>query len=45
VVIAALIAEGTSTIFGVDKINRGYEVLDERLKKIGADISAVAEEV
>ena len=43
VVIAALMASGTSTIFGIDKIDRGYEALDERLKKIGANISRVAE--
>jgi len=36
-VIAALIADGTSTIFGIDKINRGYEALDERLGEIGAN--------
>lgn len=38
VVIAALMASGASTIFGIDKINRGYEALDERLNKIGATI-------
>jgi UDP-N-acetylglucosamine 1-carboxyvinyltransferase len=43
IVIAALMADGTSTIFGIDKISRGYEVLDERLNKIGARISRVTE--
>jgi len=43
IVIAALMAEGTSTIFGIDKIDRGYEALDERLNKIGAIISRVKE--
>jgi UDP-N-acetylglucosamine enolpyruvyl transferase len=36
-------AQGTSTIFGIDKINRGYEALDEKLGKIGAIISRVKE--
>jgi len=43
IVIAALIADGTSTIFGIDKINRGYEALDERLGEIGAIISRAKE--
>jgi len=36
--IAALIAEGRSEIFGIDKIERGYENLKERLINLGADI-------
>ena len=35
---AALAAEGTSTIHNVGQIERGYERVDERLKALGADI-------
>ncbi len=37
-VLAALTAEGETTIFGIEKLDRGYEKLDERLQKLGADI-------
>jgi UDP-N-acetylglucosamine 1-carboxyvinyltransferase len=37
-VIAALAAEGESVIEGVEEIDRGYERIDERLRKLGADI-------
>jgi UDP-N-acetylglucosamine 1-carboxyvinyltransferase len=40
-VIAALIAEGTTEIDNIYQIDRGYEKLDERLRNIGADISRV----
>lgn len=36
--IAALSAEGTSTILNVEQIDRGYEAIDERLNALGADI-------
>jgi UDP-N-acetylglucosamine 1-carboxyvinyltransferase len=36
--IAALSAEGTSTIHNIEQIDRGYERIDERLKAIGAKI-------
>ncbi|NVK04493.1 MAG: UDP-N-acetylglucosamine 1-carboxyvinyltransferase [Flavobacteriia bacterium] len=36
--IAALSAEGTSTIHNIEQIDRGYERIDERLRKIGAEI-------
>lgn len=39
--IAALAAEGTSTIHGVEHLDRGYEKLDERLRALGADIQRV----
>lgn len=42
-VIAALTAKGESAILGIDHIDRGYEALEMRLKKIGADISRVKE--
>jgi UDP-N-acetylglucosamine 1-carboxyvinyltransferase len=37
-VIAALIAQGESTIDHVNHIDRGYERIDERLRLIGAKI-------
>ena len=37
-VIAALCAEGTSTIGNVGQIDRGYERIDERLRDLGATI-------
>ena len=36
--IAALIAEGTSTITGIDTIKRGYEHIVAKLKGLGAQI-------
>src|SRR3989338_1796890 len=36
--IAGLIAHGKSTINGIEKIDRGYERIEERLRAIGADI-------
>jgi len=40
-VIAALIAEGSTEIDNIYQINRGYEKLDERLAALGADIKRV----
>ena len=37
-VVAALAAEGTSEISGTNHIDRGYEKIEESLRKIGADI-------
>ena len=42
-VLAALMAEGTSEIYGVHHVDRGYERLVERLEKVGAKIKRVAE--
>ena len=39
--IAALCAEGTSTIGNVGEIDRGYERIDERLRALGAQIERV----
>lgn len=39
--IAALSAEGKSTIQNIEQIDRGYQNIDTRLKKIGADIKRV----
>ncbi len=38
-VIAALVADGTSTITGVEHLERGYEDLFGKLQAIGADLS------
>ncbi len=37
--IAALSAEGTSTIHNIEQIDRGYQNIDRRLNKIGAGIT------
>ncbi len=39
--IAALSAEGTSIIDNIEQIDRGYQHIDQRLKKLGADIERV----
>ena len=36
--IAALSAKGTSTIYNIEQIDRGYENIDERLRALGARI-------
>jgi UDP-N-acetylglucosamine 1-carboxyvinyltransferase len=40
--LAALIAQGKSTLSRIDHIDRGYENLDERLRKLGAKIQRVS---
>lgn len=40
-IIAALCAEGQSVIGNVYQIDRGYEKIEERLQKIGADIKRI----
>ena len=40
--IAALAAEGTTTIGNVGQIDRGYERIDERLRALGARIERVS---
>lgn len=42
-VIAGLVAKGTSHIHGIEHIDRGYERLDERLESIGAKVKRVKE--
>ena len=39
--IAALSAEGVSTIHNIEQIDRGYENIDERLRAIGAKIERI----
>jgi UDP-N-acetylglucosamine 1-carboxyvinyltransferase len=40
-VLAALVAEGTTTIRNVEQIDRGYERIDEKLRSLGAQIERV----
>lgn len=37
-VLAALTAKGQTTIFGIEKLDRGYESFEKRLQILGADI-------
>jgi UDP-N-acetylglucosamine 1-carboxyvinyltransferase len=39
--IAALSAEGKSTIQNIEQIDRGYQNIDERLNNLGAEIKRV----
>lgn len=39
--IAALSAEGTSTIYNIEQIDRGYQFIDERLNALGANIKRI----
>ena len=41
VLLAALAAEGVSSINNIGQIDRGYEKIDERLRALGADIQRV----
>ncbi|MCH7605233.1 UDP-N-acetylglucosamine 1-carboxyvinyltransferase [Patescibacteria group bacterium] len=40
-ILAALIAKGESTISNIYQVDRGYEKIEERLQKLGADIKRV----
>lgn len=40
-VLAALAASGKSVLLGIEKLDRGYEKLEERLTRLGADITRV----
>lgn len=42
-VVAALCAEGASEIHRIYHLDRGYESMDDKLKKIGADIKRISE--
>jgi len=41
--LAALAAEGTSTIYNVEQIDRGYEQIDVRLNALGAHIERISQ--
>lgn len=40
-VVAALVAQGTSTLTGIHHLDRGYERLEEKLRGVGASIERV----
>ncbi len=42
---AALTADGESTIYNIEQIDRGYEAIDKRLNALGADIQRLTEQV
>ena len=39
--IAALVADGTTTITGIEKLDRGYEAFEKRLTHLGASVKRV----
>ena len=39
--IAALSAQGTSTIDNIEQIDRGYQNIDQRLRQLGASIERI----
>ena len=41
-VLAGLMAEGQTIVHNVSQIDRGYEKIEERLQKLGADIKRVS---
>jgi UDP-N-acetylglucosamine 1-carboxyvinyltransferase len=41
--IAALAAEGKSTIYNIEQIDRGYQEIDKRLNSLGASIQRIAD--
>ncbi|MDA1038652.1 MAG: UDP-N-acetylglucosamine 1-carboxyvinyltransferase [bacterium] len=43
-VIAALVADGTSILRGIEHLDRGYERLEEKLKGVGVHIERIKEE-
>ncbi|GCF08125.1 UDP-N-acetylglucosamine 1-carboxyvinyltransferase [Dictyobacter arantiisoli] len=43
-ILAALCAEGTSEVYGIEHIERGYEHLDEKLRQLGARIEKIVAE-
>jgi UDP-N-acetylglucosamine 1-carboxyvinyltransferase len=42
-ILAALCAEGTSEIYGIEHIERGYEQLDTKLQSLGAQMERVSD--
>jgi UDP-N-acetylglucosamine 1-carboxyvinyltransferase len=41
-VVAALVAEGTTLIDRIYHIDRGYETIEEKLSQLGADVQRVS---
>lgn len=44
VVLAAMVATGQSSVYGVEQIDRGYEHIDTRLQALGASIERIEED-
>lgn len=44
-VLAALTAKGTSVVYGIEHIDRGYAQFDAQLRELGADIKRIEEEI
>ena len=42
-IIAGIIAEGTTELYNLSHIDRGYENIEEKFRKLGADITRVEE--
>ncbi len=42
-VIAGLSAEGTTEVYGMDVISRGYEMIEKKLSSLGADVRVVGD--
>lgn len=40
-ILAALVAHGTSTLGGIETVDRGYEKIEEKLRSIGAQIERI----
>jgi UDP-N-acetylglucosamine 1-carboxyvinyltransferase len=43
-IIAALVAKGKTSIEEIYQVDRGYERIEERLQKIGANIKRITKE-
>ena len=43
-IIAGIIAHGTTELYKLEHIDRGYECIEEKFKKLGADIKRVVDE-
>jgi UDP-N-acetylglucosamine 1-carboxyvinyltransferase len=41
-VVAALVAEGTTVIDRIYHIDRGYETIEEKLLQLGADVKRIS---
>ena len=42
-IIAGIIAEGTTELYNLSHIDRGYENIEEKFRQLGADITRVEE--
>ncbi len=42
-ILAALCAEGTSQVYGIEHIERGYERLDTKLRSLGAELERITD--